>query len=316
MSVINRILACIAIAAFLFACNNSSKEPQVESHEVASDSEATVTDREAQYDEPVNTTEIAKKPGMVYLDTAESIYNILCQDWVLNDDAESLAGMSENSQFDIAYRSLCFSTNGTFLKNPRNAFDYGTWIYDDAAKTISINNTVDRGRDLYKIARITARQLTLVNVGINSATNLTFIAPGLRYRDPRNEPYALENNRWRIRPIHKESDSAIRQRLKDNLHFFILFYKSALDKHDKVVSFWGLPSCFKWYGGGIYLKNKTELKDNWIACFYNEDQAMQAYALADKLLSQKYTWPKGESNWIKLNLAVLEMMYARIDQLK
>ncbi|MBK6633760.1 MAG: hypothetical protein IPG38_05110 [Chitinophagaceae bacterium] len=84
---------------------------------------------------------------------------------------------------------------------------------------------------------------------------------------------------------------------------------------DKVISFWGLPSCFKWYGGGVFLKKETELKENWINCYYNKEQAMQAYALADKLLSQKYNWPKGEQNWLKLNLAVLEQMYKKLDDI-
>jgi hypothetical protein len=42
---------------------------------------------------------------------------------------------------------------------------------------------------------------------------------------------------------------------------------------------------------------------------------MQAYALAGRLLEQKYEWPKGEQNWLKLNLAVLEQMYKKIDEI-
>ena len=254
--------------------------------------------------------------NLIYLDTAENIYNILCQDWVLADDAEGLEGMDENSQFEIPYRSFYFSTKGTFVKNPRNTFDYGNWSYDDATKTITINNSIDRAKDIYKIAKVASDELTLVNVGINSATNLKFIAPGKRFKNANAEPYCLENNRWRIKPKSKESDSAIHQRLKENIYFFVLFYKSALAKADKTVSFWGLPGCFKWYGGAIYLKKKEELKENWIDCFYNKDQAMQAYKLADKLLSQKYNWPKGEQNWLKLNLAVVELMYKKMDAIQ
>ena len=257
-----------------------------------------------------------KNKDLIYLDTAENIYNILCQDWVMEDDAGSLEGMTESSQMEIPYRSLCFSANGTFFKNPRNSFDYGTWQYDDATKTITINNSIEKGKDVYKIAKIAYDEMTLVNTGIGSITNLKFIAPGKRYKNASDEPYSLQNNRWRIKPTSKESDSAIHQRLKENLYFFILFYKSALAKEDKAVSFWGLPSCFKWYGGAIFIKKKDELKDNWINCFYNKDQAMQAYALADKLLSQKYNWPKGERNWLKLNLAVVELMYKKIDEVR
>ena len=296
---IKRIFTAIIISAFIFSCNEAGDK--------------TGSKKEERVIESIKSE---KNSNLVYLDTAENIYNILCQDWVLADDAEGLEGMDENSQFEIPYRSFYFSTKGTFVKNPRNTFDYGNWSYDDATKTITINNSIDRAKDIYKIAKVASDELTLVNVGINSATNLKFIAPGKRFKNANAEPYCLENNRWRIKPKSKESDSAIHQRLKENIYFFVLFYKSALAKADKTVSFWGLPGCFKWYGGAIYLKKKEELKENWIDCFYNKDQAMQAYKLADKLLSQKYNWPKGEQNWLKLNLAVVELMYKKMDAIQ
>ena len=296
---IKRIITAIVIPAFIFSCNNAGDKTGSKNKDLI-----------------IENVNQENNKDLIYLDTAENIYNILCQDWVMADDAESLEGMTESSKFEIPYRSLCFSTKGTFVKNPRNSFDYGTWQYNDATKTITINNSIDRGKDVYKIAKIAYDEMTLVNIGINSATNLKFIAPGKRYKNASDEPYSLENNRWRIKPTSKETDSAIHQRLKENLYFFILFYKSALAKEDKAVSFWGLPSCFKWYGGAIFIKKKDELKDNWVNCFYNKDQAMKAYALADRLLSQKYNWPKGERNWLKLNLAVVELMYKKLDEVR
>jgi hypothetical protein len=297
--VIKRIFTAIVIPGIIFSCNNeSSKNDRVKKDRVGEDVKS------------------ERNTNLIYLDTAEHILNTLCQDWVLEDDADGLEGMDENSKFEIPYRSFYFSTKGSFVKNPRSTFDYGSWSYDDAAKTITLNNNIDGDKDVYKIAKIAFDELTLVNVGVNSGTNLKFIAPGKRFKDANDEPYFLENNRWRIKPKNKESDSAIHQRLKENLYFFILFYKSALAKDDKAVSFWGLPSCFKWYGGAIFLKKKEELKENWINCFYNETQAMQAYALADKLLSQKYNWPKNEHNWLKLNLAVVQLMYKKLDEVR
>jgi len=301
--VIRRIFAVAILAAFIFSCNNGeSKTDKLIKREISDGAK-----------DEQNTEQHTE---LLYLDTAENIYNILCQDWVLKDDADGLEGVAESSEVEVPYRSFYFSTKGTFVKNPRNTFDYGNWVYDDAAKTITLNNTIDKTRDIYKIARVGYDELVLVNVGANSTTNLTFVAPGKRYKNPADEPYLLENNRWRIKPKTKETPAEIKQRLKDNIRFFILFYKSALAKKDAQVSFWGLPSCFKWYGGGIFIKKEKELKENWVSCFYDKDQAMQAYALADKLLSQKYEWPKGESNWIKLNLAVSELMYKKIDEIQ
>jgi hypothetical protein len=297
--VIKQIFTATAVSAIIFSCNNG--EPK---H---------VSEKEGRVQDDIKSE---RNADLVYLDKEENINNILCQEWVLEDDAEGLEGMEENSKFEIPYRSFYFSTKGTYVKNPRSTFDYGNWIYDDAAKTITLSNTIDRSKDIYKIAKVAYDELTLVNIGINSGTNLKFIAPGKRFKNANDEPYWLENNRWRIKPTSKESDSAIHDRLKANLYFFILFYKSALTKGDKIISFWGLPSCFKWYGGAIFIKKKDELKDNWINCFYNKEQAMQAYALADKLLSQHYDWPKGERNWLKLNLAVVELMYKKIDEVR
>lgn len=296
---IKNIITVTVVSLIVLSCNNNGEQKVAEKK-----------------NKMKQTNEQAAYGKLVYLDTAESIYNILCQDWVLEDDADGIEGMTESSQFEVPYRSFYFSTKGTFLKNPRNTFDYGTWDYDDAVKTITANNTIDKTKDIYKIARVTATELTLVNASVNSSTNLKFIAPGKRFKNANDEPYCLENNRWRIKPKQKETDSAIHQRLKENIHFFILFYKSALAKDDQVVSFWGLPSCFKWYGGGIFLKKEAELKENWVACFYDKEQAMQAYKIAERLMQQKYEWPKGEHNWIKQNLYVVEQMYKKIDELR
>jgi hypothetical protein len=296
--VIKQIFTAVVIPVITFSCNGANEKAG-----------------SLKEDRLTEDLKKVKNNNLIYLDTAKNMYNILCQDWVLKDDAEGLEGMDENSKFEIPYRSFYFSTRGTFVKNPRNTFDYGTWSFEDATKMITINNSVDKKKDIYKIAKITPGELALVDVGVNSTTKLTFISSGKRFKNAADEPYFIENNRWRIKPKTKESDSAIHQRLKENIHFFILFYKSILAKDDKSVSFLGLPSCFKWYGGAVFLKKPEELKENWVDCFYNKDQAMRAYALADRLLSQKYEWPKGESNWLKLNLAVVELMYKKMDEI-
>lgn len=286
------------VAIFISSCNNAA-------------------DNAADTQKEKRPEAVEEQAGLVVdLSASRDIRDILCQEWTLEDDAASLEGMDETSTLDIPFRSFAFASNGTFVKNARNTFDHGNWTFDDASKTIRLNNVIDKETDRYKIARVTSGELVLVNTGVGSTTNLKFIGAGIRLKNETTEPFFIENNRWRLKPKAKESDSAIHDRLKQNLYFFVCFYRSILVKNEKVVSFWGLPSCFKWYGGGIYLKKPGELKENWIDCFYNKEQAMKAYDIADKLLSQKYNWPKGERNWIKLNLAVLEQMYEKIDSIR
>lgn len=296
---IKRLLLAAVYSTLLFSCNdNKSGSGKKEAVFVTQDDNEKHSNK------------------LVYLDTAENMYNALCQGWAMEDDELALASMSEDSKFDIPYRSYYFAANGTFVKNPRNAIDYGTWFYDDDKKTITVNYSVEKGHDTYKIAALAPDELKLLNIGINTSTILKFISPAKRFKNPEEDPFYVKNNLWRIKPLRKETDAAIRQRLKENIYFFILFYRASIEKDDKTVSFYGLPSCFRWYGGGIYLKAKEELKDNWLDCFYDIKQAMKAYSIADKLLEQKYEWPKKENNWLKLNLAVLEQMYTKIDEVQ
>jgi len=298
-SVTKRIFTATILLATFFSCNDAEKKSDDNNAEAVK-----------------NTTEKGHSDRLVYLDTARNLYNLLCQDWVSEDDADALEGMTEDSKFEIPYRSIFFAPNGTFVKNPRNAMDYGNWVYDDAAKTITLNYTSINGKDIYKIAELGPDNLKLKNTLINTTTILPFVGSGKRFKDINEDPFYIENNRWRIKPSKKETDAEIHQRLKDNIHFFVLYYKAVLVKEEKNVSFWGLPSCIKFFSKAIFIKKPEELKENWIRCFYNKEQAMQAYALADKLLEQKYTWPKGDKNWIEQNLAVLEQMYKKVDELR
>lgn len=257
---------------------------------------------------------IVPAKGVKNLSDVTDIYSLLCQGWENEDDLDALDGMDDNSTMEIAFRAFYLNPDGSFVKNPRNAWEYGTWTYDDATKTITFNYKVDGGKDVYKIVALAPDELQLMNQRINTITRLKFVSSGLVFNDPSEEPFALVNNRWRIHPGQPETDAAIRQRLKANLHFFLQFYKAAIDKDMKQVSFWGLPSCLKWYAGGIYLQNKELLSKRWTECFYNKEQAMKAYAMMSKVMDMKYTWPKGQVNWVQKNAAVLQQMYDNLDK--
>jgi len=294
-----KTFAAIFMMLFIFSCSNAVEKDKDK--------------KEEKKQVPIEKNEYSNE--LVYLDNEENIFNLLCQGWEMADDVEALEGMDDNSTIEISFRSLYLSPDRTFIKNPRNAMQHGNWDYNDVSKTITLNYADDGGKDVYKIASLSYDELIVVNVGIKSTTNLVFIASGKRFKNIPEEPYHISNNQWRLPPSKKEADTEIHRRLKENLHFFILFYKSAIKKDDKAVSFWGLPSCFTWYGGAIYMKNKELLKDNWLECFYDKEQAMKAYAIAEKLLDKKYEWPKGVS-WLKQNLSVLEQMYKNMDQVR
>lgn len=257
-------------------------------------------------------TVIAVKPSDKLIDLSKStnIEKVLCQGWELEDDLEALSS-SSGPEGILPFRSFYFSPDFTFVRNPRNAIELGKWQFDKETKTITLNYN-SGSKDVYKIAALAPAELKLVNTGINSQTVLKFVSDGKAYKNVEDDPYYIANNTWRIKPKKAESDSLLRKRLKEYLHFHILFYRDNLAREKRTISFYGFPTCLKWYAGGIFMIKKDELPENWFTCFYNKEQAFKAYEMISALLDKKYKWSKEKISWVKKNLEVLEQMYGNL----
>lgn len=243
------------------------------------------------------------------LQSSNNIADVICQGWELEDDLEALN--DGDAEGMIPFRSYYLSPDFTFVKNPRNAIEFGKWEFNQETKTIYL--TYNSGsKDTYKIAALAAKELKLVNIGINSQTILKFVSDGTVHKDITDNPYHISNNGWRIKPKKAEPDSLLRKHLKDFLHFHILFYRDNLAREMKTISFYGFPTCLKWYAGGIFMIKKEELPNNWINCFYNKEQALKAYGMMSALMDKKYKWSKENISWVKKNLDVLEQMYSKL----
>ncbi|MBP6431604.1 MAG: hypothetical protein KA319_07555 [Ferruginibacter sp.] len=296
-----QIITLVLAVFFLASCSNAVKkeETQIVEENVAIDS-------------------VVKKysKGVVSLVNATEFKEILCQNWVQEDDAVTLQDVDESTALLLSIRSFDFFNDGTFVKNYRTAWSYGTWQINDASKIITLkyeNKEDKHTEDNYKVTALATDELNVINKGLNTSTILRFVATESKLKDIADEPFHIANNQWRIKPKLMETDEEIKKRLKANLEFFVLFYKWAIVKNDKHISFYGLPTCFKWYGGGIYMQKQEDLNDNWINCFYNKQQALKAYVLMEKVMGKKYTWPKENIGWVKKNLFVLEQMVKNLD---
>jgi hypothetical protein len=248
---------------------------------------------------------------LVDISASQSIEALLAQDWILEDDKDALEMASDDGSIEMPVRTLSMATDNTIIKNCRNALEEGVWKYDDAKKTLTFKYK-EGSTDLYKIRSFAADEMKLTNIGIGSETVLKFVADGKRYKDKNDDPFYFMNNKWRNKPNVPENDAAIKIRLKESLRFFILFYKDAIARRASVVSFYGFPSCLKWYAGGIYIQDDKEQLAKWEDCFYSQKQATKALDVVREALTKKYTWPKSPANWIKQNLSVLEQLYANL----
>jgi hypothetical protein len=304
------MLRIIYLVAFLFiitaGCNNEKKGATNEAGTTTKKAGGSIADSYT-----VDTFYQDLPKLLVDISKSESIEALLPQDWILEDDKDALEMANDDGSFEMPVRTLSMATDNTVIKNCRNDIQEGIWKFDSEKKTLTFKYK-EGGTDVYKIRSFAADEMKLTNIGIGSETVLKFVADGSRYRDKNDDPFYFANNKWRNKPAAPENDAAIKQRLKDNLRFFILYYKDAIARKASLVSFYGFPSCLRWYAGGIYIQDDKKQLEKWENCFYSEKQAKKALDIMSDVISKKYTWPKGQSNWIKQNLYVLEQMYQNL----
>ena len=281
------------VALFMLACNTSStKEDEKTSTESAE-----------------TTSPGLAKNGITDLSESSGMKDVLCQNWENRQDLSDNHGITESANIQLVSRGFSFAKDNTVIKDIRGDINTGTWSLDENKKPYTINiKYADGSSESYQIAVLKPFELTL-----NSATGgekklVEYAGAALGYKDNNSDPFYIANNKWRIKPSKAETDDQIKARMKNFLHFYVLFYEYNINSKSSTVNFNGLPSCFRWYAGGVFIYKVNEVPEKWINCFYNKDQAMKGYKIAEDLVSKKYKFPKGQTNWLKANLTILKMM--------
>jgi hypothetical protein len=291
------IALMVLVVPYFFACNGQKNKAE--------------TDDAVAENEKVDSAIIAGKKFAAQLTDVTASTNLnelLCQGWEYEEDIENLTFSSE-PEGNFPFRSFYLSMDNSFVSEPRGEIKFGNWKFDDATKLITLTQSNKQFLQ-YKLIKLSATELVIINTADADKKKLVFVAVGKKYTQLNDNPYHISNNIWRIAPKQPETDVQIKARLKNYLQFHINFYKLNLATQQQSISFYGFPSCIKWYAGGIILIKEKDLPKNWFTCFYNKDQAMQAYKMMEIIVTKKYNWPTKKMNWVVKNLAVLEQMYA------
>jgi hypothetical protein len=239
-------------------------------------------------------------------------FHKLCQYWDVTDaESPTFRDVYDHQQDGIYnYPGIIFMTDSTFLENPRSAMRYGKFSF----KGKVINAQFDDGKKaVYNIQDIQGDSMVLKRVEKDHTTLLYVKGEQVFWPDAALNPYNKENSLWRIRPSKKESADELRSRLKNCVQFYEYFFMGHAESPNNEVDLLGLPSCFKWYQGGIIIQGPKSLDKKWINCFYSEDQAMDArQMMEDALTSKKYDWDTTQTNWLKQTADVLKQIHDKM----
>ena len=275
------------------------------------------------YCNSANDTDAAKdkrsKPGdrsgadisMMDLEDAISAKEKIAQRWDNKDDAAE----AENAggQLEMPLRGFYLFRDGSMVKNPRENMTFGTWTFDE--KERSLQMTLANGSsEKYTVKTFLFNKLVLKNNAENSKP-VDYVADGFAHKDLMNDPFYPPNLQWRVKPKASEDDAALRKRIKGCLHFYYLYHIDNSKRNGARLEYFGLPTCFKFYAGGIHIIKEAALAKSWTNIFFNASDASRAYIIVDKMISQKYTWGAKELGWVKQNAGVLKQMEEKIDSL-
>ena len=92
-----------------------------------------------------------------------------------------------------------------------------------------------------------------------------------------DNPFSLQNNKWRLKPEQPESEAAISQRLRNHFRFFEVLFSWAHVTGQKTLNVNEQPGALRHYANGFELVHYSEQLPEWKACFYDTADVRKAY---------------------------------------
>ncbi len=237
-------------------------------------------------------------------------FHQLCQYWELSDaERPTYRDLSEHRDEIYNIPGIVFMTDSTFLENPKADMRYGKFTLNGK----EINAQFDDGKKAtYTIQEKQENAMTLKRTEKEQSTILYLKGSEVFWPDANKNPFNKINSEWRIKPKAPESEAELKKRLKGCVQFYEYFFKGYVESKSTEIDYSGLPSCFKWYQGGIFVQNEKKLDKKWINCFYSQEQALQARQTIEDALSKKYDWDTTERNWIRQLIPVLKQVHDKL----
>jgi hypothetical protein len=170
-------------------------------------------------------------------------------------------------------------------------FEYGRWMVADDQLVLENENKQER---LLPINKVTKDEFVFT-VG-----NDTYEFEGFenKFATQLEDPFSKENNEWRIKAKHKESDDEITARLKNHFHFWEQYFNWALKTDKEILNVRSLPSPLKIYSNGFEVIPLYDQSPKWTDNFFDFEDSKIAYDKVNNLLvKEDIDWPNTKNRF-------------------
>jgi hypothetical protein len=198
---------------------------------------------------------------------------------------------------------LNLKRDGTYTSD-FGSFEYGHWTKQE--DELLLTDTLKKTTRLH-INALTAKELQVVT---NKGMVMNFEGQRIKASDKQDDPFSLENNRWRIKATHKESEAEIRNRLIDHCRFWIAYFNWANESRQETVDVRSTPTPIKIYGNGFSLKSFSDLPYEWRSYFFDSEDCKIANNLMYEMFQyNEISWPHTDNKYKFFISAFQQLMH-------
>ena len=223
---------------------------------------------------------------------------------------EDARNEDEGSKGSLPYdmNSLSFvnlQTDGTYTAY-LSQFEEGQWMLKEGDQIILENQR--KQITILPIKEINKEELVL----LSNKMAYHFEGYENNFATAQDNPFSRQNNLWRIKAAHKESDAEITNRLKNHFKFWEQYFSWGIKIDKKMLNVRSLPSPLKLYSNGFELIPYEEQPEKWTANFYDTSDSRRAYEkLHTFLTTEDIDWPTTDHKF-KLFTSAFKQLQQRI----
>lgn len=185
---------------------------------------------------------------------------------------------------------LSLQPDGSYTRD-FGKFEKGTWEEKKSSLYLKSNT----GTIEFPIRSFSGNELQLAS---NKGTILHFEKVARNFSSPAEDPFAIENNLWRIHATKKENAEEIRSRLRNHFRFYELYFTWALKNQFQSIDVNSTPSLIKIYGNGFELKPFEQLPQTWKSYFFDEEDCNTASKIIRDIFEHhEISWPITENKF-------------------
>ena len=235
----------------------------------------------------------------------------LAKAWIYEEPDDPRPILSEGYRLDTYLSPANFidlQGDGSFSRN-LNGYENGKWLFKEGNLIL-----VNRRKELLELQVLRVNKKELVCADPKRKIAYRFTGFPNEFTSPLQNPFSVQNNQWRLKAKHKESDSELTGRVKNHFSFWEKYFAWGYKNHLGYLDVRSTTGPLKIYRNGFQLEYYDNLSPEWKDLFYDTADCRIAFEnLHYKMYEKEIKWPKTENRFERF-VAAFQQLQSWMDE--